>query len=232
VCGQILDAARGATREVPIVVGACTEDMVAAGIVESLARPGGNVTGMQKLVPGLTSKELELLHALLPAAKRIAVLWNSAYSQYAPDWKNLRVAASSLGVELVSVEARRPKDFKAALTSAVREGAQAVLAVPDMQTYLYGGQLAESAARLRLPTIYPYRENAEAGGLISYGTNLQEVYRRSASHVDKILKGAKPGEIRVEQPTQFELVVNVKTAKALGVTVPQSILVRADKVIE
>lgn len=241
VCGKLLRALAAATRDVPIVVGACTEDMVAAGYVESLAKPGGNITGVQKLVPGLTAKELELLKTMLPGAKRVAVMWNPEYSKDAPDWTNLRAAADKLGLSLFPLEARvagftsaQAKDYERIFATATQEQVDAMLVVPDVlvPTPAHSAKLAALAAQFRLPTIYPYHENVEAGGLISYGANIAKTYSASLGYLHKVLHGAKPADLPVQQPTEFELYVNLKTAKTLGIRVPQSILVRADKVIE
>ena len=231
-CGAPLDAARGATRTIPIVVGACTGDMVAAGIVTSLARPGGNVTGLQKLNPELSAKRLELLKAVVPNASRVAVLWDPGYSDFAADWSALRAAANTLGVTLHPVEVHGPAEYQTAFATMASKQDAALLTFSDSMTYIHGRRLAEVAAENRLPAMYAYQEVAAAGGLMSYGPSIPDMFRRATVFVDRILKGAKPGDLPVEQPTKFELVINLQTAKALGVTIPQSILLRADKVIE
>jgi ABC-type uncharacterized transport system substrate-binding protein len=231
-CGAPLDAARGATRTIPIVVGACTDDMVAAGIVASLAHPGGNITGLQKLNPELSAKRLELLNAVVPNASHVAVLWDPGYSDFAADWSALRAAANTLGITLDPVEVHGPAEYQTAFATMEIKQDAALLTFSDSMTYVNGRRLAEVAAENRLPAMYPYQEIAAAGGLMSYGPSIPDMFRRATVFVDRILKGAKPGNLPIEQPTKFELVVNLKTARALGVTIPQSVLMRADKVIE
>jgi putative ABC transport system substrate-binding protein len=231
-CGAPLDALRRATSTIPIVVAACTNDMVAAGIVASLARPGGNVTGLQKLTPELSAKRLELLKQVLPGASRVAVMWDPGYSDFAADWRALRTAARTLNVTLLLVEARGPGEFEAAFVAMAAEGAEAFVTFSDAITYVHAQQLADVAARQRLPAVYSYAEISNAGGLMSYGPSIPELFRRAGTFVDKIFKGAKPSDLPVEQPTRFDLVVNLKTAKTLGITIPQFILIRADRVIE
>jgi putative ABC transport system substrate-binding protein len=232
VCGVGFDVVRQATRTIPIVVQACNDDLVASGAVASLARPGGNVTGISKLTPELTAKRLELLRDLVPRASRVAVLWEPGYSDFAADWRALRSAAQARGVTLLPVEARGGDDLPGAFARMASERAEAVIMFSGWLAYLHAGRVAELAATHRLPAIYAFREVPDAGGLISYGPNLLDLVRRSAGYVDRILKGAKPADLPVEQPTKFELVVNLKTAKALGLTVPQSVLLRADEVIQ
>lgn len=231
-CGAPLDAMRRATRTIPIVVAACNDDMVATGIVASLAHPGGNVTGIQKLSPELSGKRLALLKEALPKVSRVAVPWDPSYSPFAADWSLMRAAAQDLGVTLLPVEAHGPKEFETAFADMTREGVEALITFSDAMTFIHGRQLVELAARNRLPVMNPFREITEAGGLMSYGPSLPDMLRRSSVFIDKILKGAKPGDLPIEQPTKFELVINMKTAKALGLTIPQSLLLRADQVIE
>jgi putative ABC transport system substrate-binding protein len=231
-CGAPLDATRRATNTIPIVVAACTGDMVAAGIVASLARPGGNITGIQKLNPQLSAKRLELLKEVVPKATRVAVLWDPGYSDFAVDWSTMRAAAQALRVTLQSVEARGQPEFESAFSTMAAEHAEAIITFADSMTYVHAQRVADLTARNGLPAIYAFREITEFGGLMSYGSYLPDLYRHATVFIDKILKGAKPADLPVELPTNFELVINLKTAKALGITIPQSILLRADKVIE
>ncbi|MBL8526325.1 MAG: ABC transporter substrate-binding protein [Burkholderiales bacterium] len=231
-CGAPLDAARRATRTTPIVVGACTDDMVAAGIVKSLARPEGNITGLQKLNPELSAKRLELLKAAVPNASRVAVLWDPGYSDFAADWGALRTAADALGVTVQPVEVHGPAEYETAFATMVARRVDALLTFSDAMTYVHGRQLVRLAADNRLPAIYAYQEITSAGGFLSYGPSIPDMFRHATVFVDKILHGARPGDLPIEQPTHFELVVNLRTARALGITIPQSILMRADKVIE
>jgi putative ABC transport system substrate-binding protein len=232
VCGAPLDALRRATRTIPIVVATCTDDMVASGIVASLAHPGGNVTGQQKLTPELSVKRLELLKQVLPGATHVAVLWDPGYSDFAADWKALRGAAQALGVSLLPFEARGPDQWEAAFAAIAGQRADGLITMQDLNTYIHPQRVADLAARSRIPAVFPYHVNSNAGGLMSYGVNIPDMLRHSASFIDKILKGAKAGDLPVEQPTRFEFLINLKTAKALGLTIPQSLRVRADKVIE
>lgn len=232
VCDARMDMLRRATRTIPIVVAACNDDMVAAGIVASLAHPGGNVTGLQKLTPELSAKRLELLKQVVPGASRVAVLWDPGYSGFAADWRALRIAAATLGVTLLPVEAHVPAEFETAFAAMAAQRAEALMTMSDTLTYIHAQRIAELAAKSRLPAMYPFDEIPHVGGLMSYGPNIPDMFRRAATFIDKILKGAKPADLPVEQPTRFELVVNLKTAKTLGLTIPQSILVRADRVIE
>jgi ABC-type uncharacterized transport system substrate-binding protein len=231
-CGAPLDAARRATSTIPIVVTTCADDMVADGIIASLARPGGNVTGQSKVTPELTAKRLALIKEFLPAVSRVGVLWAPDYSDFAADWRALREAARRLGVTLHSAEARQPTEFEPALVRLRREGAEALITFSDALVFGHVKTLTEKAAQTRLPAVYAFREAVDVGGLMSYGPNAEHMFRRAATYVDKILRGAKPGDLPIEQPTNFELVINLKTAKALGLTIPPALLLRADQVIE
>ena len=231
-CGAPLDAARRATAKVPIVVATCNDDLVAAGVVANLAHPGGNITAQSKMTPELAAKRLALLKETFPTVSRVGVLWNPEYSEFAADWRELWEAARQLRITLHSVEVRRAAEFDAALGRLRRERADAFIMFSDLISFFRARELAEAAARSRLPAIYAFREAVDAGGLMSYGPNLQDMFRRTAVYVDKILRGAKPGDLPIEQPTKFELVINLKTAKALGLTIPPSLLLRADQVIE
>jgi putative ABC transport system substrate-binding protein len=232
VCGAVLDAAKGATHTIPIVVQSCSDDMVATGAVASLARPGGNITGMSKITPELAAKQLGLLKEMLPSLSRVAVLWDPGYSDFAADLRELRAAAAQVRVTLQPVAAHGRDELTAAFSTMIKEHTEAVITFSDATTYNYPGPLAELARKSRLPMISPFREVAEAGGLLSYGPNILDLWRRSATYVDKILRGAQAADLPVQQPTKFELVINLKTAKALSLTIPQSLLLRADEVIQ
>ena len=227
-------AAKQATRTLPIVFTAAA-DPVTDGLVPNLARPGGNVTGLSLLFPELVGKCLELLKQAVPGVSRVAVLWQPGGLGERTEKDMLKeagVAARALGVRLQFVEARGLADFEGALLDMTRARAGALTVLPS-PTFLYERRrLVDLAAKNRLPTVFPLRDYVDAGGLMSYGPNLADLYRRAATYVDKILKGAKPGDLPVEQPTEFELVINLKTAKALGLTIPPSLLGRADQVIE
>ncbi len=226
-------AAKRATSTIPIVH-VVASDPVADGLVTSVARPGGNVTGLTTTPsPEIVGKRLELLKEAT-GASRVAVLWNPArrnpYVELVQ--REVNAAARSLGVQLQVLEARGPDGFEPAFEAMVRERAEALLDLGDSVFWLHRHRLAELAAKHRLPTMHPTREYVEAGSLMSYGPDLADLFRRAATYVDKILKGAKPGDLPVEQPTKFELVINLKTAKALGLTIPPSLLLRADETIQ
>jgi putative ABC transport system substrate-binding protein len=227
-------AAKQATTTIPIVFIAVGEP-VTSGLVTSLARPGGHVTGLSNLGPELVGKCLELLTQAVPGVSRIAVLWNpGAMGERAQKdmLKEAEVAARALRVRLQVVEARGPDDIDMAFSDMTRARAGALTALTSTMFLSERRRLVDLAAKHRLPAAYPWREFVDAGGLMAYGPNLADLYRRAATYVDKILKGAKPGDLPVEQPTKFELVINLKTAKALGLTIPPSVLGRADEVIE
>jgi len=229
---QGVTAARNATDTIPIVM-IGVRDPIAIGLVASLAHPGGNVTGVSGYAGlEIVAKQLELLKETVPEIRRVAVLSNptNAYHQLAI--KELNVAAGSLGVQLQLLEARGPNEFDGAFAAMAKERAGALLVLSDIMFNGHGTRLADLAASRRLPTANAVRESVEAGGLMSYGPSFLDSYRRSAAYVDKILKGDKPADLPVEQPTKFELVINLKTAKAIGVTVPPTLLARADEVIE
>jgi len=238
-CGAPLNAASQATSTIPIVVAACNDDLVATGLISSLARPGGNITGLSELTPELGAKRLELLKEAVPRVKRVAVLWNPTYSQrfsgsfrfWSSDWVEVRAAAQALGITLQSVEIRGPDDFDTAFSAMTRERAEALIAFSDPLIVFHGRRITDLAAKNRLPAVYASREVVDAGGLMSYGASSTDMFRRAAVYVGKILKGAKPADLPMEQPTKFELVINLKTAKALGLTIPRSLLLRADEVI-
>jgi putative ABC transport system substrate-binding protein len=225
-------AAMNATTTIPIVTPNMA-DPVSAGLVASLARPGGNVTGFA-LDTGveLNGKRLELLKETLPDLSRVGILWNPDFGPNRSRLTSMREATPTLGLMLVAVEARGLDAFEQAFATMVRERAQGFIVLGDSVLFNYRGQIAVMAIRNRLPAIAAAREFAEAGLLLTYGPNLQDLFRRSAVFVDKIFKGAKPADLPVEQPTKFELVVNLKTAKALGLDVPPAMLARAHEVIE
>ncbi len=226
-----INAAKQATSTIPIVM-AAVGDPVGRGFVASLARPGGNLSGVSNLAVDLTGKSLELLKEVVPRLSRVAVLRNGANPTHPLFWLEAQRPGESLGVKLQSLEVRSPGEFEAAFAAMLRERAGALLVLPDPLLFGQRTRLADLSARSRLPAMFAFREHAESGSLISYGPNLAFNFRRAAAYVGKILKGAKPADLPVEQPTRFELVVNLKTAKALGLTIPRSILVRADQVIE
>ncbi len=224
-------AAKTATRLIPIVAGA-SADPVSSGLVASLARPGGNITGLTIINVDLAGKRLELLKEAVPGASRPAVLRNRANGEHALLWKETQRAARSLGVRLQSLEVRGANEFEGAFAAMARDRADALLLAPDEIFWTHRGQIADLATKTRLPGMFDAKGFVDAGGLMAYGPNLPDMFRRAATYVDKILKGAKPADLPVEQPTRFELVINLKTAKALGLTIPQSVLVRADEVIQ
>jgi putative ABC transport system substrate-binding protein len=227
-------AAKQATSTLPIVFSPAG-DPVGSGLVTSLARPGGNVTGLSAFAPELVGKRLELLKQAVPGVSRVAVLWQpGAFGERAEmdTLKRAEVAARDLGVPLQFVEARGPADFDRAFSDMTRARAGALTVLASNMFNSERRRLVDLAAKNRLPALYSARELVDAGGLMSYGANLADLNRRAATYVDKILKGTKPADLPVEQPTKFELVINLKTAKALGLTIPQSVLARADEVIQ
>ena len=224
-------AAHKATRAIPIVM-AVGGDPVALGLGESLARPGGNVTGLSQMGTELVGKRLELLKEIVPKLSRVAVLWNPQGLNSTLNWKELQLPARQLGVQLHSIEVRSSNDFDKALEDATTARAGALFITGDPAITSNIERIAGLAAKSRLPSIFSYSEFADAGGLVAYGPDRADLYRRAATYVDKILKGAKPGDLQIEQPTKFELVINMKTAKALGITIPRTVLFRADRVIE
>jgi len=226
-------AAKGATSTIPIVM-SLVADPVGSGLVANLPHPGGNVTGLSSMVAELSAKRLQLLKETIPRLARVAVLWNPASLPTPLQTKfveDLKAAARSLSIELSFVSVKTPEEFDAAFSAVSRARAQALYLLEDPLFYVHRMTLAERASKAQLPTIHQSRTYTDAGGLVSYGANYADLMRRSAGYVDKILKGARPGDLPIEQPTKFELVVNLKTAKALGITIPQSILLRADEVI-
>ena len=227
-----VDPARQATSRIPLVI-AQSDDPVGSGIVASLARPGGNITGLSSMAPEMGVKQLELLHTVLPRLSRVAVLWNGANGATKHQLRALEAAAAQLRVTVQSLPVRgEPREFDQAFSALTKGGAQALMVLPDMMFFDHLEQLRALATRRRLPAIYGEREFVDAGGMMSYGTNYDDLFRRAASYVDKIVKGARPTDLPIQQPTKFELVINLKTAKVLGITIPQSVLLRADRVIE
>ena len=226
-------AAKKATATIPIVMTVGVEP-VAAGLVASLAKPGTNVTGLTFDVDAtqLAAKRLEILKELLPSVSRVAVLWNPGYAPGSLRFKGTEQAGRSLGITIVSVHFSEGSDAEQAFTAIRHAQAQAVTVLSDPVTVARRPDITEMAARYRVPTIYALREWVEDGGLISYATSLNEQWHRAARYVDKILKGAKPVDLPVEQPSKFELVINLKAANALGLTIPQSLLIRADEIIQ
>jgi putative ABC transport system substrate-binding protein len=228
---QATDAARRAVTSIPIVF-AVAGDPVGTGLVASLARPGGNVTGLTDIAPEIAGKRLELLREAVPGIARIAVLWNPANPSAAPQMKDTAAVARSLGLSVRSLEVRDGSQLDGAFATAAQDKARAVIVLSDGALYAQRVHIARSAAKHRLLCVAWTPEFAESGCVMAYGANVVELHRRAAVLVDKILKGANPGDLPVEQPTTFELVINLKTAKALGLTIPQSLLLRADEVIQ
>jgi putative ABC transport system substrate-binding protein len=224
-------AAQNATNALPIVM-INVGDPVGAGLVKSLARPGGNSTGLSINTAELGPKLLELLRDMAPKATRVAVLVNPSNASTSLGLQNIRAVAQKAGVEILPIEARTPKEIENGFAAMARLSAEALIVSREALFTNQKTQVVELAAKQHLPAIGTYGEFVTAGGLMSYGQNIQENYRRAATYVDRIFKGAKPGAMAIEQPTKFELVINVKTAKALGISVPQSMLVRADRIIE
>jgi len=228
---QAAIAAKQGTTVIPIVM-ATSGDAVGAGLVQSLARPGGNVTGITGSSPELSRKRLELLKEAFPKKVQVAVLWNPANALHVLEREETIAAARTLRLKLEWLEARTPAEIEAGFSAATKAHADMVVVFPDPVFATHFAQIASLATKHRLPTIYAFREYTEAGGLMSYGPNRSDMLGRAAIYVDKILRGAKPADLPVEQPTKFELVINLKTAKALGLTIPPSLLLRADQVIE
>jgi putative tryptophan/tyrosine transport system substrate-binding protein len=224
-------AAKQATATIPIVM-TLVADPVGSGFVLSLARPGGNITGLSLQLPDITAKRLQLLVEAVPRVSRVAILWNSASPITPPQFRAAEAAAPALGVQLESLGVRAAADFERAFQGATRRRVGALLILDDFFLARHQKQIAALTAKTKLPAMAGVTGFAEAGVLLNYGPNFAEITRRSVTYVDKILKGAKPADLPVEQPTKFELVINLKTAKALGLTIPPSLLGRADKVIQ
>jgi putative ABC transport system substrate-binding protein len=224
-------AAKQATQTIPIVM-TNVGDPVVTGLVASLARPGGNVTGLVTMSPELSGKRLELLREAFPKISRVALFWNSANPEQEPQIKEIKVAGQALGIQLQILEVRGTNDFDKAFSAITKERADALLTLPDPLSVSQGRRIADFAAKHRLPAMYPRMEFVDASGLMAYGPSYNDLFRRAAVYVDKILKGAKPADLPVEQPTKFEFIINLKAAKQIGLTIPPNVLVRADRVIK
>ena len=224
-------AAKQATQTIPIVM-TNVGDPVVTGLVASLARPGGNVTGLVTMSPELSGKRLELLREAFPKISRVALFWNSANPEQEPQIKEIKVAGQALGIQLQILEVRATNDFDKAFSTITKERADALLTLPDPLSVSQGKRIADFAAKHRLPAMYPRMEFVDAGGLMVYGPSYNDLFRRAAVYVDKILKGAKPADLPVEQPTKFEFIINLKAAKQIGLTIPPNVLARADRVIK
>jgi putative ABC transport system substrate-binding protein len=229
--GLTIRPAQHATQTIPIVMAIVT-DPVGSGLVASLARPGGNLTGLSIGAAELGGKRLELLMQAVPGASRVAVLWNAALADKVPEWQGTQTAAQALGVSLHSVEVRGADDFEGALAALARERPDALITFADPLTLTHHRQIVAFAMQHRLAMISELKAFAEAGGLMSYGPSGPDLWRRAAAYVHKILQGAKPADLPVEQPMKFELVLNLKTAQALGITFPPTLLILADEVIQ
>jgi len=225
-------AAKNATKSIPIVM-TTGGDPIGAGLINSLAKPGGNVTGLTHLAgPEMQQKLLELLKEVAPASARLSVITNQAIPPEASGLTAMQGPAQALGLKLVPIEVRRPDQFEAAFRTIVRDRADSLFAFESPMNVAHRKEIGEFAAQHRLPTVFGVRSFVDAGGLMSYGTDFADLYRRAAIYVDKILKGANPADLPIEQPTKFDLVINLKTAKALSLTIPPALLQRADQVIE
>jgi ABC-type uncharacterized transport system substrate-binding protein len=227
---QAAMVAKNATQTIPIVLGA-VGDPVGSGIVPSLARPGGNITGASLLNDELSGKDLQFLKEAVPAAARVAVFWNSGNRLHREVRAASEAAAATLKVDLQLVDVRGPDDLPKTFDTITRQRADSLLVFPDAVSLAHRTQILDFAARRRLPAMYPFSEMVDEGGLICYGPNLVESFRAAAGYVDKILKGARAGDLPIAQPTKFDLIINLKTAKTLGLTIPPLLLLRADRVI-
>jgi putative tryptophan/tyrosine transport system substrate-binding protein len=224
-------SAKEATNTIPIVMG-WDYDPVGNGFVASLARPGGNITGLSSLAPEISGKQLELLKEIVPKLAKVAVLGTSTIQGNAQALRETEAAAGAFGVKLQYLDVLGPKDIETAFRAASKGRADAVLVLTNPFTFSQRTQVVDLAAKSRLPAIYPQSEYVEDGGLMTYGPSINDLFRRAATYVDKILKGAKPTDLPVEQPTKFEFIINLKAAKQIGLTIPPNVLVRADKVIK
>ena len=229
--GQSAEAISKSTHDIPVVIiGA--GDPIGTGLVEGLSRPGGNVTGVTEVSTELSAKRLQLLKEAVPAITRVAVLWNAADRAMKLRYREIETAANAMQIGIRSIEVREPEDFDAAFAAMRGDRPDAMFMVSDALTSLNRKRIIEFAVQTRLPAVYEYRELVDDGGLMSYGPNLRELFARAAYYIDKILKGAKPAELPMEQPTKFELIINLKTANSLGLAIPPALLARADEVIE
>jgi putative tryptophan/tyrosine transport system substrate-binding protein len=228
--GGAIDAAKQATKTIPIVMPMAI-DPVGQGFVISLARPGGNVTGLATLAPEISGKQLEILREVVPSLSRVAVLGSSTNAANARLLNEVKPPAAAFGVKLQYLDVLGPKDFETAFRAAVKGHAEAVLVLTGPVVNSQRKQIADLAVKNRLPAILPFPEYVEAGGLMSYSASVIDMYRRAATYVDKILKGAKPADLPVEQPKKFEFIINLKAAKQIGLTIPPNVLARADRVI-
>jgi putative tryptophan/tyrosine transport system substrate-binding protein len=224
-------ALKNATRTIPIVF-TSVADPIAAGLVDRLAKPGGNITGFTEISEVLAGKRLELVKETIPKLSRVAVLWNPRNPGNAQQWKESQIAAGELGLQLYSIEASSTDKYDGAFKEAVKAGSAALAVAQDLLANIHLKLIADLAAKYRLPSIYSRGDFVTSGGLMAYGPDQTEPYKRAAVMVDKILKGTKPSDIPVEQPTKFEFVINLKTAKQIGLTIPPNVLARADRVIK
>jgi putative ABC transport system substrate-binding protein len=224
-------AAKQATKTIPIVF-AVSSDPISTGVVASLARPGGNITGLSLMASDLSAKRIELIHTLLPRISRMAALWDSSNPGMALRVRETQIAAEQLRIAFFDAGARDLEGMEAMFAEILRQRPGALLVTAEPFTNRHRDRILEFAMHNRIPAMYEESRFVEAGGLLSYGPSILDMYRRAATYVDKILKGAKPSDLPVEQPTKFELVINLKTAKALGITIPQSVLVRVDRAIQ
>jgi putative ABC transport system substrate-binding protein len=228
---QLQLAARDATSTIPIVMPG-TGDAVGTGLIASLARPGGNITGLTLVATQQSTKRLQLIKDIFPSLTRLGLVWNHAVASHQLQIKELEIAAPALGIELHRITIHHPEGIEAGLQSAIQANAQAIMTLDDPVVQSYRLRIIEFAMRNRLPVMGEFKANAEAGALMSYGPDQLDMWRRAASYVDKILKGAKPANLPVEQPTKFDFVINLKTARALGLEIPTMLFTRADEVIE
>ena len=226
-----IQALKSATRTIPILM-ATVGDPVATGLVESLARPGGNITGFSAIAPSLGQKRLELLTEVVPNASRVAAMLNPTNPTYRPELQETQDAARTLGVQIQTIEVSDSNTLQEGFAAMTRDRARALVVFTDAIFYSMRGRIVEHAAKSRLPTMYWQREFVDDGGLMSYGPNTNDLFRRSALYVDKLLKGTKPADLPIEQPTKFEFIINLKAAKQIGLTIPPNVLARADKVIK